>query len=385
MGDRSELGVHAVCCLLHNLIPGGSGWQWINLLGRHVEHGGRATIFAPPGALAEPARAAGIEVVRTSWDVDVDPDKRPNLWASIGRHDAAIVHWDHLVMDAFGPALQACGRVALVLHQAPHGLEPWLGSEAVAKAQVVLEEALAEKNAVVLVRGEAHRRRVAAAFDLPPSELRILPASIPLSRVPFHPVEEEPMEVLALTRLSPEKAAIVRLAVELVRARLAAGHPCHLRIAGSGPWHSETVELCERRLRAGTWSLEDAPEDPITCLASSPLVVAQGLTTLEATALGRRVVVARSGGEEGPAGTVLLSNRYEEAAQDPFGEPPLTTDCERLWIEILAVGVDDLRSLRHLVETRNTLEVASRALGEALAATHEPPSPLRRLFKHLRL
>src|SRR5262245_9889667 len=101
MGDRSELGVESVCCLLHNLIAGGSAWQWVRLLGRHVEQGGKATIFARPGPLAEPAQAAGIEVVLTSWAPEAHDDDR--LWAVVARHEAAVVHWEHDVVDAFGP------------------------------------------------------------------------------------------------------------------------------------------------------------------------------------------------------------------------------------------------------------------------------------------
>src|SRR5262245_61917725 len=104
----SSLGVERVCCLLHNLEPGGSARQWAHLLGRHVESGGAATIIAPDGALAEPARAAGIDVVETVWK-----DEEAREWRGVTRaaldHDAAIVHWDHEVMGAFGPALEASG------------------------------------------------------------------------------------------------------------------------------------------------------------------------------------------------------------------------------------------------------------------------------------
>lgn len=362
MGD---LGVERVCCLLHNLIPGGSGWQWVRLLGRHVEQGGEATIFAPAGLLAEPARAAGIDVVDVSWSETGETAERP-LRSALERADAAIVHWDHEVMNRFAPAAEACGRVALVVHQAPQAMQ-WLGPEVVEEGRRAIEAALADPRGVVLVRGAAHRRRFAAAFGLPGPELQVLPASIPVEAIPFAPQLGEPRQVLSLTRLSPEKAPVIRLAVNLVRHRLAFGRPCMLSLAGAGSWRAEAIELCERSLPAGCWRVEDAPEHPLERLAASDLVVAQGVTTLEAAALGRRVVVARKAGEEGAAGAALTAAGYDEAGRDPFGEPPLTADPRQLWSNALAVGEAELRDLRGLIEAHNSLPAAARALGAALA------------------
>jgi hypothetical protein len=365
MGNRSESGL-AICCLLHNLTPGGSAWQWLRLLGKHVEDGGRATIFAPPGPLSAPARRAGIEVVATAPWVE-GAGGQPELLAVIAEHDVAVVHWEQGVMEAFGPALEACGRAALALHQAPRGLTRWFGETTVAAARSVLAQAVAERHAVALVRGETHRRKVAAGFGVPTSALWTVPASVALPTPPSPPHPAQALEVLALTRLSPEKAAVVELAVELTAARLVAGEPCRLTLAGEGRWRSEAMLLCERRLPSQAWRIEPAPENPIARLANTDVVVAQGVTTLEAAALGRRVVVARSAGDRGAV--VLTPDRYAEAAQDPFGDPPLTVDPDQLWEEALALDEADLRALRQRVETRNSLEVASRALGEALAAT----------------
>jgi hypothetical protein len=366
MSQPAELGVDSICCLLHNLIPGGSGWQWVRLLERHVESGGRATIVAPPGLLGDRARAAGVEVVPFSWD-DLQPgDGR--LRPILSGHDAAIVHWDLGVMDALVPALEACGRAALVLHQIPQAPARWLGPEIMPSVRVPIDRAVAAEHAAVLVRGEWHRKRVVAAFDLPGDALSVLPASIPLASIPFHPGLGEPREILVLMRLSPEKAAIAQLAVELTRRRLAAGRPCRLTIAGEGPWREQGVALCERRLPRPSWRIEVAPDDPIARLAASDLVVAQGVTTLEAAALGRRVVVARAIDEDRAAGVVLTPDSYDVAARDPFGEPAVTADAGQLWDQVLSVGDSDLRLLRGLIEEHNSLEAASRALGETLAA-----------------
>ncbi len=366
MDGRGDSGVTAICCLLHSLALGGSTWQWIRLLERHAEHGGRATIFAQPGALAETAKSYGIEVIPTSWG---ENGPHGGIWDTVAEHDAAIVQWEMGPMDSFDRALGSCGRVALAMHVAPQGVTRRLAPPTPMRARRVVERAVAEPGAVALVRGEAHRRKVAFAYGLPSEALRILPAALSMHETPFQPAMGEPREVLAMTRLAPDKTVIVRLAVELVRERVAAGNECRLTIAGDGPWRPEALALCEKRLPVGSWRIEGASASPTTRLADSDLVVAQGTTTLEAAALGRRVVVARSLGPHQASGVVLTPERYDDAARDPFGDPRVTEDTAQLWGELLALDETDLSTLRQLVESHNSLEVASRALGEALTTT----------------
>ena len=197
--------------MLHSLDPGGSTWQWVRLLGRHVGAGGEATVLGPPGPLAQTAEAAGIEVVPTLW-----ADEKRGGWATVREIaeecELAIVHWDFEVMGAFGPALEAGGRAALSVHQPPMQLARWHGTDVVAGARAVLERAVADPDAVVFVRGAAHRRNFESAFSLREGGLRILPPSFPL---PLFSPAQRLDEILALTRHSPEKAAIPRIAVEI--------------------------------------------------------------------------------------------------------------------------------------------------------------------------
>jgi hypothetical protein len=352
---RSNSDVTSICCLLHSLAPGGSTWQWIRLLERHVGKGGRATIFAQPGVLAETTKSYGIEVIPTSWGEN-GPNGR--IWGTVAEHDATIVQWEQGVLDVFPRALQASRCAALAVHGTPQGVARRLAPPTPMRARPV-----------VLVRGEAHRRKVASAYAVPSETLHILPAAFALPLLPFRPGASEPREVLAMTRLAPDKTAIVRVAVELVRERLTNGNPCRLTIAGDGPWRPDAVDLCERRLPPDSWRIEGAPEDPLARLAASDLVVAQGTTTLEAAALGRRVVVARSLGARQASGVVLTPERYDDAARDPFGDPRVTEDATRWWSELLALDETDLTVLRQLVERHNSLEGSSRSLDEALATT----------------
>jgi hypothetical protein len=351
--------------MLHSLDPGGSTWQWVRLLGRHVEAGGGATLLGPPGPLAQTAEAAGIEVIPARWD-----EEERGGWGTVTeiaeRSDLAIVHWDFEVMDAFGPALEACGRAALVVHQMPLQMVRWHGPEVMAGARAALEQAMADPAAAVFVRGSAHRRIFETAFGLREGELRTLPVSFPLP--PFSPAQGR-NQILALTRHSPEKASIPRLAVELTREGIARGRECRLTVAGEGPTREQVEAVCAERLPPGTWRFEGPPPDPIARLAAAEIVVAQGSTTLEATALGRRVVVARRAGKGNAAGIVLRPECYEAAARDPFGDPEVTTDPGALWDELLEIEDGELRDLRRLVEAHNSLDAAAAALRDAVAAT----------------
>ena len=366
MSGRVDRRLPSVCALLCSLAPGGSTWQWVRLLEQHVAGGGRATIVAGGGALAGPARAAGIEVVPGAWG---EGAAASIPWGVVGEHDVAVVQWEQGVMEAFPRALEACGRAALSLHGSPQGITRWLAPPTPAIARRELKRAVREPGAVAMVRGEAHKRKVAAYFAVPGERLRLLPVSVPLRSLPFRPAPAEPREILALTRLGPEKAPVVRVAAELVRVALSSGRPCRLTIAGDGPWRSEALALCEQRLPPGSWRFERAPANSIARLSASDLVVAQGTTTLEAAALGRRVVVARSLGAHEASGAVLTPHNYDEAARDPFGDPRVSEDAARLWEEALAVDEAELGTLRQLVEQHNGPAVASRELDEALAAT----------------
>jgi hypothetical protein len=366
MNDRGELGVAAVCCLLHSLVPGGSTWQWIRLLKRHVARGGRATIFAADGPLAGPARAAEIEVVPTAWG---EGGPHGGIWRTAAAHDVAIVQWEQGVTDVFPRALDACGHAALAMHELPQTMTRRFAPPTPMKARRAVEWAVSEPRVAVLVRGEAHRRKVAAAYAVPREELSVLPPSASLASLPFDAAGEDLDEVLAMTRLAPGKMSIVHVAVELVRQGLSAGRSCRLTIAGDGIERPHAIALCERRLPAERWRIENAPDDPTARLAATDVVVAQGTTTLEAAALGRRVVVARSLGARAASATVLTPDRYDEAARDPFGDPPVSEDAAQLWDELLGLDSADLVALRRLVERHNSIEATEHALDEALTAT----------------
>lgn len=326
-----------------------------------MERGGEATIFAQPGPLSETARRQGIAVSPISWGEGGTQDR---IWRTVAEHEVTIVQWELGPVELFARTLDECGCVALAVHGAPQSMSRAFAPPAPMRLRRAVEQAAADRRAHVFVCGEAHRRKVADAYGVRADALRVLPPFAPVGELRFLPAAEEPRQVLAMTRLGPEKMAIVRLAVELVRER---AHECRLTVAGSGPRRAEAIELCERRLPPGSWRIEPAPADPIARLADSDLVVAQGMTTLEAAALGRRVVVARSFGAREASGAVLTPDNYDEAARDPFGIPRASEDVGALWSAALDVGERQLMALRHLVERHNSPTVALRSFDNALA------------------
>jgi hypothetical protein len=366
MSEPGSEAPRRICCLLYDLGPGGATWQSIRLLAGHVKRGGQATIFAQPGSLAEIAQGAGIDVWSVTWGNSGDEGK---IWRAVREHDAAIVQWELGPIESFARALEECRHVALAVHGAPQTTSRRLAPPAPMKLRRALEQAATNPRAVACVCGAAHRRKVAAAYGIPTDALQVVPPFVPLDKLSFRPRTAEPREVLAMTRLGPEKMSIVRVAVELVGKRLAGGHECRLAVAGDGARRGEAVELCERRLPRGSWRIESAPGDPTARLAEADLVVAQGVTTLEAAALGRRVVVARSLGAHEASGAVLTPENYDEAACDPFGDPSVSENTGKLWDETQAINEEALTALRRLIETYNSPERASQALDDALAQT----------------
>ncbi len=361
MGGPGREGFRKVCCLLRDLGPGGANWHWVRLLAEHVERGGEATIFAQPGPLAEVARGRGIAASPVSWGEGGAHDQ---IWRTVAEQDVTIVQWELGPMELFARTLDECGCAALAVHGAPQAMSRAFAPPAPMRLRRTVELAADDPRAQALVCGAAHRRKVADAYGVPEDALQVLPPFAPLGELRFRLAAEEPLQVLAMTRLGPEKMAIVRLAVELVRER---AHECRLTVAGDGPRRAEAIELCERRLPPGSWRIEPAPADPIARLADSDLVVAQGMTTLEAAALGRRLVVARSFGAREASGAVLTPDNYDEAARDPFGRPQASEDVSALWSAALDVGERQLMALRHLVERHNSPTVALRSFDNALA------------------
>ena len=366
MGEPGSEAFRKICCLLHDLGPGGATWQSVRLLAGHVKRGGGATICAQPGSLAEVAKRAGIEVLDVGWGED---GKYDSIWRCVAGHDVAIVQWELGLVDVFARVLKECSRVALAVHGAPQTVNRRLAPPGPMKLRRAVEDTVIDQRANVIVCGAIHRRKVAHAYGLPADALQIVPTAAPLEELGFRPADREPREVLAMTRLAPEKMSIVRLAVELVRERLTGDHECRLAVAGDGPRRAEAAEFCERRLPRGSWRIEGAPAEPLARLAEAELVVAQGATTLEAAALGRPVVVARSFGAREASGAVLTPENYDEAARDPFGNPQVTEDAAALWDDVLALDRASLVSLRRTVEKHNSPAVALEAFDDALAAT----------------
>ena len=143
---HAELGVESVCCLLHNLIAGGSARQWINLLGAprrgrrpgDDRRAGRAALGRRRGwPGSRPSTSPGPTAARRGPRRAAAPRSPATTWRSSTGTTS--------VMDAFEPALEACGRVGA--HPAPgpgSARRAGSGPRSCPAARAVVERALAD-------------------------------------------------------------------------------------------------------------------------------------------------------------------------------------------------------------------------------------------------
>lgn len=372
--DEAPRAVPSLCAVIPDLALGGVAVATVGLLSSVVQAGRSATVIAESGPLAERARAAGIAVHVIAPELDMAA--RYQLVAALAQgHDAALVDWTPTAIGALPAALAATGRAVLVRHGAARHLDEWALFEP-ERAFTLARGAIDDPACVVCACGAAHRREMAECLAVDEQDLAILPEAVDAARIPFQPCTGESRTILAMVRLSIEKAPVVELAAGLTARALAAGRPVHLDVVGEGPWQAEALALCGRLLPPAAWSHEPATERPLERLARADVCVTQGLTTIETAALGRRVVVARHAtAASGVGGTVLTPATYAGAAEDPFAVEQVEHDLDRLWDGLDAIGPGELAALRSLVEERNSPPRQLAALVELVASLEPAPRP----------
>jgi glycosyltransferase involved in cell wall biosynthesis len=352
----------AICCVIHDLQIGGTARLYLDLLSRIKETGCDVTLVAGPGPLAEPARYLGLQVATIDWAAS-PAETYAVVEAAAQGHDAGEILCDPALVHVLPALLGACGRAALALHSDIPGVRAWFG-EAAMRRLVLWARALVRSPAGgVLTRGRRHRRDAAALLSVEEEELAVVPPGVAADQIDFDPAPGEPGRVVALTRLSPEVAARVDAAIELVAAGLQAGRPCRLELVGDGPWKNQALRLCAARLPRGAWQHRPATLDPLAAVRGADLVVATGLTGLEAAAAGRPVAIARRTDDgAGVVGPLLTPETYRLYTDDIYGFDVPATAPTAVWSQRDALTSDDLRTLRRLVETENSSATQRDAL-----------------------
>ena len=317
-------GVESVCCLLHNLIAGGSARQW-----RHLPR--------PPRRARRPGddrRSPGPAVARARGGGDRDRrrlrwDERP---ARTRRRCAEAPRRARRRRSSTGT--RGDGRIRAA--RASAGGSPSRSTSRPARwragsAPEVVDTARAGCSGDAAEDPRTRRSSSAASGTGAGSPristchrpgIQVLPASIPLPAAAGRPASRAATEILALTPGSRRRRRRWSgSATELTRARARRNARAASTIAGDGPWRGRPSRSASR-LPAGPGGSRRRPRDPLARLAAADLVVAQGLTTLEAAALERRVVVARTvwrtarrrGRAHAPSATT-------SRPRDPFGRP----------------------------------------------------------------
>jgi hypothetical protein len=193
--------------------------------------------------------------------------------------------------------------------------------------------------------------------------------------------------VTLLCRLAGDKLLHVRAAIELVAAGLARGRDVTLQIYGSGRAEWLVRRMLQRALPASAWRLDPANPDITSILSEADVVVGTSRASLDALALGRRVVAAKTVRDpRGQLGPLATPSTFDALAAENFGwrrPPPVPAD--HLWDKLESVTAAELTAvadrarrehsadamLQRELEIAEALDVRPDGLDQVLATTHE--------------
>jgi hypothetical protein len=344
----------SLCVVIRDLGLGGTSWLYVDLLSRAVRQGIRSTLVAAPGPLYETAARAGIELVDVDWS-----DPRVETYDVVARathaHDVGVLLCDPALVHSLAAVVASCDRALLALHSDARGIREWFGEPALSRLASIAQSLVASPGTAVIARGLVHRNECARLLDVEEWRLPIFTPGVAVDRIGFDTTGGEPGRVVVLTRLSPELAPRVHAGIELVAAGLVAGRDCRLELVGDGPWRDGALEACRARLPEDRWRCLPATLDPVAGIRAGSLAIGTGLTTLEAVAAGRPVVVARRTNDgAGVVGPLVTPQRYDLVAEDIHSVAVPAVEPDRVWTELDSLDEADLAELRRKVETRSS-------------------------------
>jgi putative flippase GtrA len=349
-GDRPEPRL----LILPSLAYGGMERQLIDLARALRERGGRATILAGDGPLADEAReVAEVELIDWSRPAAETAARAVQL----ARGAVVALPADPLLMHLLEP-LAGAAYLHVAVHGRPGALESWFGPHGTQLLGRVVPELYDDGRATFTAssvpNGVEHARRL----GLPPGAMPAwLPgvAGVPASAPATGPVRR----VTVVVRLSPEKLAMVAAGAELVAAGLDAGADVTLDVYGEGPAEDAVRRLLAQRLPEHRFRLLGPATRPLEVAGAADAVVNAGRAAIEALMLGRRVVtpLVGPGGRSG-VGPAVRPDNFAVLKERNFVWQDEPRDPRRTWEEMTAITADDLRVLSH--RARN--ELSSEAL-----------------------
>lgn len=360
-------------CVLGDLGVGGVARLYVDLLTQLARDGRRCRIVAPDGPLRDELVARRIAWEPIDWDGPRLTSLR-HLHALLDPNEPGLVVADPRTSHVIA-SVAARGPAVCALHTTADLMDEWLGPRPMAHIADLIRSLQGPRNLQVLTIGASYRATYVRRFDWDPGAVTVLPPAIDVDAFPYAEPPVDPDLVVCLARLSPEKQAHIEAAVKLVREGRAAGRDARLEVVGDGPWRADAEALCAERLPAGGYAFVGATRDPASVLRRAGVVVATGLTTLEAAATGRRVLVPRSWSEDGEVlGPVLGLDCFDELSAYAFGGRflPLSTRPADAWSALDRIGPDELRAVRDRVAAECSLPAAAAVLSRV---TSDRPAP----------
>lgn len=349
--------------VLSNLALGGVPRVYLDVLGALAGRGVACRVVAPDGPLRLAYEHAGVAWEPVAWE-GPRRDSYQRIAALQRAGGPSILLADPDLAHVL-PALAAAGPAILAVHSGAWGLERWFNPEALHRLRRLVRQLVAAGRVRVLTIGERYVDEYAALFALERRAFSILPPAV-AARTDVPPLNggRDRTTVLVVARLSPEKAPQIKAGIALVAERLRQGRPCRLEVIGDGPFAGEAKAMCESALPAGAWQFHGSSHDPMPAMAGAGVVLATGITVLEAASVGAPAVLVRARADElGPLGPVLTEASYATAAAEGFGArylPPVAPD--DVWRDLDALDAADLAAVRARVLRENSVDAAATAL-----------------------
>jgi glycosyltransferase involved in cell wall biosynthesis len=347
---------------------------YIDLLREFGRQGAECSLIAAPGELVPEAVAAGIDVSAVDWS-QRKAQSYELVGRALGEATAAFVLADPLVAHVLPAVAARASRTVVALHTAAPRLGSWFSERELAVFKTITHGLVESGRARILTIGEQYVSEYETVLGIDRSAVDVLRPATRTDAVAFEPHDGGGLtSIVSVCRLSPEKTPHIEASIELLLALLDTGRSSHLYVVGDGPWRAEAQTLCLQSLPPGTWTFEGSTLTPIERIRTADVVVASGVTVLEALAVGRPVVVVRTTPDAiGALGPVLTVDRFPAAARDAFGwRTRAPWSGAEVVSELQRLDSSEIVRLRRLVEEHHDVRDVAHGL---LSDTDALPTP----------
>jgi hypothetical protein len=336
---------HRILILRHSLGLGGVETRLATLAEAIDSAGGRATVLAGPGPLAE--RMAGCADLRlVDFGALTDVRLKRLVHETAADHTCAVLACEPRLLRAV-PVLATRVPVLLGLHGRGERDRLAFGLAGGRRMPVALRALRASGRVALASSSSLQAREHARLLDMPDDAVAVSPNGVPVPAGPSE-ISHGPVRSVALVcRLAHDKLLNVAAAIELVAAGRAAGCEVILDVYGSGSARPLVLAMLRRRLPRGSWRMHGPTMSTGQAFAAADAVVGTGRTSVEALMTGARVVPAKTIRDgRGQLGPVITPATFDDAASENFGwrtRPPVPA--ATVWAQLQAVPAQQIAAV----------------------------------------